>query len=135
MLLSQTSRYALRASVFLAERWTDDRSTAVRDIAAGLDVPRNYLSKILHQLAREGVLLSERGPRGGFRLARAPGEIALAEIVEPLEPAFSERRCLLGRPRCSDDDPCPAHQRWSELAEEATRFLEDTTLADLVRGD
>ncbi len=134
MFLSQTSRYALQAAAFLAERWAEERPTPVGDIAAGLGVPRNYLSKILHQLARERVLVSERGPKGGFRLVAAPDEIALASVVGPLEPAYGERHCLLGRPTCSDDDPCAAHDRWQSVSSELTAFLESTTLADLVRG-
>lgn len=133
MLLSQTSRYAVRAATFLAGRWGEARSIPVAEIADALGVPRNYLSKILHQLARQGICTSERGPKGGFRLARAPDTISLAAVVEPVEPDYAERRCLLGQPICSDDEPCSAHERWQELAESATRFLEDTSLADLMQ--
>ena len=102
-------------------------------MAGALGVPRNYLSKILHQLTRAGILGSERGPRGGFRLARAAGRISLAEIIAAVEPRRLDRRCLLGRPQCSDADPCAAHERWRSLAEGIKTFLEETTLADLAR--
>ena len=131
MTLSQTSRYALRAAAYLAELAPEDRPAPVSDIAGALDVPRNYLSKILHQLAKRGILTSTRGPSGGFRLSAAPEEIRLIEIVEPVEPGFTQRECLLGRPRCSDEAPCSAHEHWSELNDAVTRFLEETTLADL----
>ncbi len=131
MTLSRTSRYALRAAAYLAESIEEDRPATVNDIASALDVPRNYLSKILHQLAKRGVLTSTRGPSGGFRLSAAPDEIKLIEIVEPVEPGFTQRECLLGRPSCSDDTPCSAHEHWSELNDAVTRFLEETTLADL----
>jgi len=133
MLLSQTSRYALRATTLLAERWEENRPIPVGEIAEILGVPRNYLSKTLHQLARDGVLVSERGPKGGFRLAADPVTIKLARIVIPLEPGFSKRHCLLGRETCSDADPCAAHSRWQQLSGEVDRFLDETSLADLVR--
>lgn len=134
MLLSQTSRYALRAAAYLAEHADDDRPVPVGEIADAIGVPRNYLSKTLHQLARHGVLTSERGPKGGFRLARDPRQVRLFDVVAPLEPAFTERGCLLGRPSCSDADPCAAHERWRELADRVALFLESTHLTDLVRS-
>ena len=132
MLLSQTGKYALRASIHLAERGTD-QPISVGEIAAALDVPRNYLSKILHQLAREGILISERGPRGGFRLAARPEDLSLARVVSVVDPGLLDRKCLLGRADCSDEDPCPAHATWRELAERLERFLSETTVADLLR--
>jgi len=135
MLLSQTSRYALRAAAYLAERFAEERPVPVGEIADAIGVPRNYLSKTLHQLARHGVLTSERGPKGGFRLARDPRQVRLYDVVAPLEPAFTERSCLLGRPSCSDADPCAAHERWRDLADRVTHFLESTHLTDLTRSD
>lgn len=130
MLLSQTAKYALRAVIYLAERG-ENASVPVGEIAGALDAPRNYLSKILHQLVREGVLISERGPHGGFRLAPNARELSLAQILDPVDP-LGDRRCLLGRPECNDTNPCPAHARWQELAQGIERLLRDTSLGDLV---
>lgn len=135
MLLSKTSRYALQATALLADRWSEERAIPVNELADVLGVPRNYLSKILHQLARAGVLSSERGPRGGFRLVAAPAEIRLIDVVGTVEPGISERRCLLGRESCSDEDPCAAHERWRDASGEVARFLEETTLAELAAPD
>ena len=132
MLLSQTSSYAVRAAIHLAEHAVD-APIPTGDIASALGVPRNYLSKILHQLARAGVLDSARGPHGGFRLAAPAAEISLAAVVAAVEPQRIDRRCLLGRPECSDADPCPAHDSWQSLAEGISDFLRETTLADLRR--
>ena len=135
MLISKTSRYALQATTFLAGRYETGESAQAQEIAEEIGVPRNYLAKILHQLARSGVLVSERGRNGGFRLARHPAETPLAVVVEPVEPGLGSRHCLLGRDACSDDDPCPAHADWKRLSEEMDRFLAETTLADLARID
>ncbi|MER3406797.1 MAG: Rrf2 family transcriptional regulator, partial [Chloroflexota bacterium] len=67
-LLSSTAAYALRTVLFIAER--GDRPASGKEIAGSLKLPRNYLSKTLHRLTREGILTSRRGPGGGFRLAR-----------------------------------------------------------------
>ena len=131
MLLSQTGKYAVRAAIHLAQNEAEGpRRVAV--IAAQLEIPRNYLSKILHQLARAGILESERGPRGGFRLTVPPEALTLAQIVESVDSGLLGQRCLLGRPECTDRDPCPAHGQWKRLAREIESFLTDTTLADLM---
>lgn len=131
-MLSQTAEYALRAVLHLAEQ-APDQPVPVGDIAQALDVPRNYLSKTLHQLARAGVVTSTFGPGGGFRLAAPAEAIPLARVVAPFDPA-GERHCLLGRARCADADPCPAHARWKGISAQIERFFAATTVADLRHG-
>ncbi len=72
----------------------------VNRIAVELGVSRNHLSKILMKLAREGLVLSHRGPGGGFSLARKPEEISLFEIYEAVEGPLSKAHCLLHRKKC-----------------------------------
>jgi Rrf2 family protein len=128
-VLSQTAEYALRAVFYLAER-PEQGPVRVNDIAEALDVPQNYLSKILHVLARSGVLSSLRGPHGGFNLAAAPGELRLIDVVSHFDELTLGRRCVLGRPRCSDANPCGAHERWKPVAARIAAFFRDTTVAD-----
>src|SRR5512134_11208 len=130
-MLSKTSEYALRAVLFLA-RESRDIPVPAGDIASGLDVPANYLSKILHTLSRAGVVSSERGPGGGYRLARAPDTISLADVVGAFEPISPGSRCLLGRARCRDDQPCAAHARWRQVFDPVTAFFRETMVAELL---
>jgi Rrf2 family iron-sulfur cluster assembly transcriptional regulator len=133
-MLSQTSAYALRAVLHLADHaGPGGRAVPVGEIAQALDVPRNYLSKTLHQLARAGVVASTFGPGGGFRLARPAAELTLERVVAPFD-AATERHCLLGRARCADADPCPAHHRWKSISEQIRHFFAATTVADLQHG-
>lgn len=133
MLLSQTGQYALRAALLLGELGPDERATA-DEIASALDVPRNYLSKILHVLAREGVLESTRGPGGGFALALPAADLPLSRILHPVEPGLDgESGCLLGRAECSNRDPCAVHHEWTRLAGRIDGFLNDTTLGSLTQ--
>jgi Rrf2 family iron-sulfur cluster assembly transcriptional regulator len=131
MWLSSTAQNAIQAVLYLAER---DAPGPVRvgDIASAMGSPQNYLSKTLHALARAGVLVSTRGPKGGFQLADPPGRLALARVVAPFQPA-SDRRCLVGRSACDSADPCPAHHRWSQVAHGVEQFFANTTVADLLR--
>jgi len=111
-----------------------DSSIPVGEIAEQLSVPRNYLSKILHQLAKAGVLRSTRGPGGGFRLRAEPSDLTIAQVIEPVDPVADDQRCLLGRAECSISHPCAAHDQWCDIAERMRAFFHDTTLADLSTG-
>jgi Rrf2 family protein len=130
-MLSQTAEYALRTVLFLAD---SDDVARVEEIARRLGVPRNYLSKTLHRLAQEGVLRSTRGKGGGFQLAVPPDQLKLLRVVAPFDDISGERRCLLGRPQCSDRNPCPAHHQWGAVSERVTAFFRDRTVGDLLRG-
>ncbi len=131
IMLSQTAEYALRAVLYLAER-ADDGTVRVGEMAQALRIPRNYLSKILHRLARAGVLASTRGKTGGFRLAVAADRLRLSEIVAPFDRVDERRRCLLGRPQCSDRTACAAHSRWKDVADTVATFFRETTVAELL---
>ncbi len=132
-MLSQTAEYALRAVLYLAEQ-SEGHPVRVGQMAQALKLPRNYLSKTLHLLARAGVLTSARGKHGGFQLAVSPERLRLFAIVAPFDRLDDRRRCLLGRRQCSDRTACAAHTRWKEVAEPVAAFFRETTVADLLRG-
>lgn len=132
-MLSNTSQYALRAIIYLGER-EGQGPVRVDEVAESLDVPRNYLSKILHALVKEGVLKSLRGPRGGFELARPARDITLLEVVSPFDDIEARRTCLLGRRECSDARPCAIHTLWRQTATEVASFFRDTRLRDVVEN-
>lgn len=132
-MLSQTAEYALRAVLHIAEHGTE-RPVPVGDIAVALDVPRNYLSKTLHQLSRAGVVSSTFGPGGGFMLGTGAESLTLDRVIAPFEPS-GERHCLLGRSPCRDSAPCLAHGRWKDIAAQIQAFFASTSVADLLRGD
>jgi len=128
-VLTQTAQYALRTVLRLAAG--DRARRTVEELADELDMPRNYLSKTLHLLARAGVVESSRGKHGGFRLRRAPHRITLREVVAPFE-AVGQRVCLLGKPTCSDRHACPAHARWKAVSDALALFFARTTVAELL---
>jgi Rrf2 family protein len=132
-MLSQTAQYALRTVVLIAAGRSPD-PFPVEAIARQLGVPRNYLSKTLHQLARAGVLRSTRGPGGGFRLAVPAERLRLEQVVRPFDDIGGERRCLLGRPVCSERTACQAHARWKAAGEAVAAFFRDTMVADIIPG-
>jgi Rrf2 family protein len=132
-MLSRTAEYAVRAVLALAGT-EDGRSRPANEIADELGVPRNYLSKVLNRLAKRGLLVSERGPRGGFRLAQPGSAIVLADVVAEFDDPSPSGRCVLGGRTCDPARPCGAHERWNEWSQSMARQMGDTTVADFVSG-
>lgn len=130
MWISGTSQYAIRAVLYVAEHGVE-HPVRVDAIASALKVPRNYLSKTLHVLARAAVLRSVRGPRGGFQLAESPDRLVLARVAAPFGDLAS-KQCLFGRAACGWKNPCSAHPRWEEVSTALQEFFNDTTIADLL---
>lgn len=131
-MLSNTAEYALRAVLHIAGH--EAGTVPVAEIAASLDLPRNYLAKILHELVGAGVLESSRGKHGGFRLARPAETISLLDVVTRFDRISDRRECLLGRSTCSDRTACVVHHRWKDVSQQLADFFGTTTLADLMQG-
>lgn len=131
MKLTAFSDYTMRVLMFLAmER---SRLVTIPEIAAAYGISENHLMKVVHQLARSGVIESVRGKGGGIRLAREPSDIRLGEIVRASEGSAPLVECLA-------DEPCSCRIapvcRLSSVVEKAFAALyatfDDYTLADLV---
>ncbi len=131
MIFSATAEYALRAVIMIADHAGSD-AVSGSEVAQALEAPPNYMSKIMHRLARAGILVSTRGKGGGFRLAHPASEISLIEVVSVFDTVNEGRTCLLGRPECTDSNPCPLHTRWKPMAEAFATLIRQTTLADLL---
>lgn len=126
-MLSMTAQYALRALVYIAQEGREHPVLA-REIAARTKVPTHYLSRILRDAARVGLLESTRGIGGGFRLSRPARQMRLIDILAPFDDVLSRSRCPFGQPRCNDQHPCGFHEYWKPIAAAYRRMLEETTL-------
>lgn len=132
-MLSRTAEYALRAVVNLS-RQSEDHLVRAADMARETGIPANFLSKILNQLVRQGIVRSERGRYGGFALAAPAADLTLARVVSAFVSIADVEGCILGRPECSEDNPCGAHHRWADVKDQIVEFFESTTIADVRAG-
>ena len=129
-MISKTSEYALRAMVFLAE--SPGSSNPLQTIAAATQVPSGYLSKVLQQLVRAGLLTSQRGLGGGFSLARPAPELSVYEVVQAVDPLTRILECPLKLPE-HREDLCALHRRLDDVMEMVERSFRLTSLADLLK--
>jgi len=133
MRLSARADYALRAAIELAAA-TDSHVTADR-IARAQQIPGKFLETILTQLRRAGLIRSQRGPEGGFWLARPASEISLAEIIRaidgPLLGVRGERPENIEYPGAAE----PLQQVWIALRANERAILEQVTLGHIIAGE
>jgi Rrf2 family protein len=142
VIYSDTCGYAIHAVTRLADL-QDQRTevggpainVGVGDICEGSGLSTSFTSKILHQLARSGLLRSTKGRGGGFRLNRPASKIRLLDIVEFIDGVDTYRACAVSSfERCNDKQPCPQHESFKPIREQIIRYLGDTTVRDLVEG-
>jgi Rrf2 family protein len=128
-MLSTTSQYALRALSHLARQ--SGGAVLGRDLAESVEIPANYLSKVLLTLRNAGLVETTRGAGGGYRLRRPANEILLIDVVEPFEGiSRTKPSCFLGHTRaCSEATPCTAHFRWKGVLAAYLEFLTSTPLS------
>ena len=107
-MLSQTIEYALRAMTFLASI-DGDASFNSETIAECTKVPKGYLSKILRDLVVADLIVSQRGPNGGFTLSRSAAKISMLDVINAVDPIPRIRKCPLGNP--AHLQLCPLHRR------------------------
>lgn len=130
-MFSQTIEYALRAVVHLAYQSPEAVTTA--EIAEATRVPKDYLSKILQGLAREGLVKTQRGVGGGISLAKEPAELTILDVVNAVEPESVRRitTCPLGL-RTHGVRLCPLHKRLDSAVASVEAAFRNTTLAEVL---
>jgi Rrf2 family nitric oxide-sensitive transcriptional repressor len=129
-MLSQTAEYALRAVVCVAG---SSEPITARRVAERVQAPSGYLAKVLQLLARAGLVKSQRGVRGGFRLALPPEEISLLDVINAVDPLRRVDRCPLGLKE-RGERLCPLHRQMDEAILEAQNSFARRAVADLLRA-
>lgn len=130
--LSKTTDYGIVLMAQLAGAKAGAPLNA-RELAAAADLPIPMVSKILKALAREGLLVSQRGSKGGYQLARPPEALSVSEMIRVLEGPVALTDCAIGPALCSHEMLCAVREPWQLISRVVERALADVTLADLVR--
>ena len=128
-MLSNTSKYAIRAVIFIAMNEGDNKKIDIKTIARALNIPSPFLAKILQILAKQKLLVSTKGPNGGFALAKDAGQISLYEIVSIIDGSDIFEKCLISLRTCHEEGiPCPVHEHFAPIREEIKNLFREETL-------
>ncbi|MFW6138442.1 MAG: RrF2 family transcriptional regulator [Spirochaetota bacterium] len=131
MQISTGIDYALHGLVYLA-RQPPGRVVLIDKIAEAIRVPESYLRKVFQALSREGLVVSQRGAKGGYYLSRPPGDINLSEVVHALEGQRAFYSCQAMRRGCGLSSNCPIKGAFAEAEKRFYQVLENNTLKEIV---
>ena len=129
-MLSRSCKYGLQAALYLAAQERDGY-VPIRQISDDLGLSHPFLTKVLQQLTRQGLMRSWRGPHGGVKLAQPTETLTLGAIVEAIDGLARFEGCVLGRTGCGTDNPCLLHQQWQPARHEILTTFLQTSLLDL----
>jgi Rrf2 family transcriptional regulator, cysteine metabolism repressor len=138
MMFSTKAEYGVRVMAHLANS-DDDGPISLGTITDAEGLPLAYLEHLVQRLRKAQLIESWRGARGGYTLARAPGDISMAEVVSALEGDIAPIECITadadGVLTCAREgnEPCPTKLLWTRVQGSIVRTLTEMTLADLVQ--
>ncbi len=130
MKLTTRGRYAVTAMLDLAIHGSE-RPVSLADISSRQEISLSYLEQLFSKLRRNGLVLSVRGPGGGYHLARAESAIFVAEIIDAVDESVDVTNCH-GKGNCQQGEVCLTHHLWLDLSEQIHAFLSQISLGDLV---
>jgi len=130
-MFSKQTQYALRAIIYLALNASPTHKIGVNVIAKELDVPKQFLSKILQKLVNKDLLHSSKGKFGGFYLTKSNLNSNLRSVIEIFDGDDLFCSCVMGLPECSSEHPCALHHSSMEYRNELLLRLDSQNIRDL----
>ena len=132
MNLTTKGKYAVTAMLDLAIQDNEEASLSkISEVAYRQSIPAPYLEQIFNYLRKAEILTAERGPKGGFKLARSSKKIMIGEIINAVERNMDATQCS-GEGICNDGSKCLAHNFWMEFNDSVNDFLMTKSLDDVI---
>lgn len=131
MKISTRGRYGLRILLDLA-LFDSEKPRLIRDIAQSQKISEKYVSRLIIDLRRAGMVRSIRGAKGGFKIFKKPAEITLLDVVEVMEGPLSIVGCVALPEKCTSSTLCSTRQLWDKVNSDIRESLRKFTLQDVM---
>ncbi|MCO5260469.1 MAG: Rrf2 family transcriptional regulator [Crocinitomicaceae bacterium] len=135
-MFSKSTEYALRATIYIALKSSEEKKISIVSIAKGINAPQSFTAKILQNLTnkKNGFISSTPGPSGGFFIKKEARKLPIYRVVEAMGESDVIEDCILGFPTCSDETPCSMHKAYKPIKMDLLKILHDTTIDDLANA-
>jgi len=133
MIFSKSFGYAIRSILYVGVMRHEKRCVQVEEVATKLAVPRHFMGKVMKKLAKEKILVSTKGPAGGFILNEHTLQMSLLSIIEIIDGVEIFNSCALRAKECNSLSPCPMHFQLESVKHNLKSILSDTTIGDLLQ--
>ncbi|WP_276362394.1 Rrf2 family transcriptional regulator [Daejeonella sp. H1SJ63] len=139
-MFSKSTEYALRATIYIAQKSSEQNKLGINAIAAAIDSPLSFTAKIMQLLSRGNrVVSSVRGPNGGFFMTEKAMKLPVRSVLDQMGEDEVLEKCILGLNKCSESKPCPMHAEYRQIKLDMIRLFETKTIeqlaADLKEGE
>lgn len=131
-MFSNSTKYAIRAIVHMLQHQDNGKNTVV-EMATELSIPQPYLSKVLQQLSKNGIISSAKGRGGGFYLSEDNMNRPLIDVVICIEGHNVFNKCILGLAECSDENPCLLHHHFKAFKSSIEKSICEQSVDDLFK--
>jgi Rrf2 family protein len=134
-MLSQACIYGIQATIYLATQHSTGKYIPVQQIASAVQVPYQFLKKIMRTLTASGITMSQRSTHGGVALAHSPENITVLDVITALDGAeLLTTQCILKFPHCGQEQPCPLHEAWSQERERLHQMFVHLTMSTIAEA-
>ena len=131
-MFSKATEYALRATIYIAQKSSEEKKLGLAEIAKAIDSPKSFTAKILQQLTSgDKIVSSARGPNGGFFLTEKARKLPVRAILEAMREDEVLKKCVLGLKLCSETQPCPMHTQYKSIKQQLIKLFETKTIQAL----
>lgn len=133
MRLSTKGRYGV-AAMYELSTYDDDQAVSLKDIAKNQGLSLSYLEQLFSTLKKERLVLSQRGAKGGYKLAKPPGKISIGDIIRAVEGPIEFSECVGGAEdyRCDKSAMCVTKDIWQEVNDSINNVIDNITLKDIL---
>ena len=133
-MLSNTSKYALRAAIYIAFNAIDGKKIGIKVISENLNIPSPFLAKILQVLAKHKILSSTKGPNGGFGVGKDPFTVSLYDIVTIIDGDDLFKKCLISMRLCNENEvQCPMHSKYEKIRSQLIEVFKQQSIGKLAK--
>ena len=131
-MFSKSTEYALRATIYIAQKSTKKKKIGITEVAKAIDSPKSFTAKILQFLTKDNkIIRSISGPHGGFYMTEKTKKLPVRAILDAMGEDAVLDKCVLGLEECSETKPCPMHSRYKFIKAQLIELFETETIGKL----
>lgn len=132
-MLSKSSKYAIRAVLYLANHTNETHKIGSKEVAKQLGIPAPFLAKTLQELTKKNILSSVKGPHGGFFLSKKNNQKSLLDIIECIDGIEKFNQCFMGQHECNDNAPCVVHHIYMPFKNKLIDKLKTKSIIEMAK--
>ena len=131
-MFSKATEYAIRATIFLAQKSSEENKLGIEEISKAIDSPKSFTAKILQSLTKDNkVVSSVRGPHGGFYISGKAMKLPARAVLLAMGEDEILEKCVMGLKRCSEKQPCPMHAQYKVIKAQLIELFTAKTIGQL----